>query len=757
MFRAGFIYALVRRLADRAGAAVRERGGRGELHAARRARRRADAGRGRASWSPRESVRSVSAHLAWCRARSLLLAVAGMLAVWQSVAAGWLPDSARRRADRAHHARRLPRAAELRAVVSAQCDELCLGRPRAARRSTLAHHARRPVLQHLPLSRQGQRRLSRDARRGSSRGATSSALNSIRRLTAAALTATRRGDGEAIAVTPIVRDSAGASARCRWRRSSTRGRTRSGASPTFRCSCGTSVEPTERGTLLSLLRDLHQRRRRHADRSPDGDLGPHDRHRIRLQRRGGSRAAASSPRTYQGPEHKIAAVPRPARRAASAAVGHAPSNNMVRDAGDAASATRRRRCWSISANVSREAVMDANPWLYAVMAQELRREGKIAADAPPGKDKIPDPRRFVYVEGCGDVGNAALAFAVHVGGSRGSRRIAACAEYRIARDGCFRAAMPLPAGVRAAGRSRGARARARSAAGGRQAAGCADRVASHAHQQGLHARRALRARRRRCCRWQGAALIRAGGAPFEVAVPVNAPGQRRVLEMRGIRKAFPGVVALDGVDLTLHAGEVHMLLGENGAGKSTLMKILSGAYRKDAGEIRIDGAAGRRSTARATRSRSASASSTRSSTSSRSCRSPRTSSSARRRRARPGVIDWRALHERAPRAAGRSRACDASIRARRVHRLEPGAAADGRDREGARDRRTRAILVMDEPTSALTSREVDQLFALIERLTARGVAIVYITHRLDEVYPHRPARHGAARRPARRDARLSAR
>src|SRR5438105_10491917 len=59
--------------------------------------------------------------------------------------------------------------------------------------------------------------------------------------------------------------------------------------------------------------------------------------------------------------------------------------------------------------------------------------------------------------------------------------------------------------------------------------------------------------------------------------------------MRGIRKAFPGVVALDGVDLRLEPGEVHMLLGENGAGKSTLMKILSGAYRKDSGEIRIGG------------------------------------------------------------------------------------------------------------------------------------------------------------------------
>ena len=70
---------------------------------------------------------------------------------------------------------------------------------------------------------------------------------------------------------------------------------------------------------------------------------------------------------------------------------------------------------------------------------------------------------------------------------------------------------------------------------------------------------------------------------------MTASAPAPVLEMRGVCKAFPGVVALDGVDLTLHAGDVHMLLGENGAGKSTLMKILSGAYRKDAGEIRIDG------------------------------------------------------------------------------------------------------------------------------------------------------------------------
>src|ERR1043165_5718197 len=62
-----------------------------------------------------------------------------------------------------------------------------------------------------------------------------------------------------------------------------------------------------------------------------------------------------------------------------------------------------------------------------------------------------------------------------------------------------------------------------------------------------------------------------------------------VLSLRGVRKAYPGVVALDGVDLDLLPGEVHVLLGENGAGKSTLMKVISGAVKRDAGEIRIDG------------------------------------------------------------------------------------------------------------------------------------------------------------------------
>ena len=75
--------------------------------------------------------------------------------------------------------------------------------------------------------------------------------------------------------------------------------------------------------------------------------------------------------------------------------------------------------------------------------KELSREGKIVPDAPPGKGRISDPRRFVYVEACGEVGTAALALAVQVGGDwiASDRGVP---EYRIVRDGCFRAAVPLP-------------------------------------------------------------------------------------------------------------------------------------------------------------------------------------------------------------------------------------------------------------------------------------------------------------------------
>ena len=203
-----------------------------------------------------------------------------------------------------------------------------------------------------------------------------------------------------------------------------------------------------------------------------------------------------------------------------------------------------------------------------------------------------------------------------------------------------------------------------------------------------------------------------------------------VLEMRAIRKAFPGVVALDGVDLSLRLGRVHMLLGENGAGKSTLMKILSGAYQKDAGEIRIKGEPIE-------------------------IRSPADALAhgirviyqelnliphlsvaeniflGRLPTRLGGFVDWRSLHKlTAERLADlgleidpRTLVARLSLAQRQMVEIAKALASG-----------EAAILVLDEPTSALTNREVTQLFGLIERLSARGVAIVYITHRLDEVF-----------------------
>ncbi len=218
-----------------------------------------------------------------------------------------------------------------------------------------------------------------------------------------------------------------------------------------------------------------------------------------------------------------------------------------------------------------------------------------------------------------------------------------------------------------------------------------------------------------------------------------------VLEMHGIRKAFPGVVALDGVDLTLHRGEVHMLLGENGAGKSTLMKILSGAYRKDEGRIAVDGKDV-------------------------DIQSPHDALALGIRviyqelnliphlsvaeniflGAAPtralGIIDWRRLSAAASQLLadlGMNLSPDTpldrlSLAQRQMVEIAKALKDPFDSSERKRSDSLRAgeasVLVMDEPTSALTSREVDQLFALIKRLTERGVAIVYITHRLDEVY-----------------------
>ena len=215
--------------------------------------------------------------------------------------------------------------------------------------------------------------------------------------------------------------------------------------------------------------------------------------------------------------------------------------------------------------------------------------------------------------------------------------------------------------------------------------------------------------------------------------------QPPALEMRAIRKAFPGVVALDGVDLTLHAGEVHMLLGENGAGKSTLMKILSGAYRKDAGEILIDGVRAdisgpRDALARGIRVIYQELTLVPQLSAAENIFLGTLPTSGLGRHF--GLLDRRTLHAQATRLLEdlriaidpRARVGGLGLAQRQMIEIAKALAAPDAEAPAAK------VLVMDEPTSALTTREVEQLFSLIARLSARGVAIVYITHRMDEVF-----------------------
>jgi hypothetical protein len=154
---------------------------------------------------------------------------------------------------------------------------------------------------------------------------------------------------------------------------------------------------------------------------------------------------------YQGADHAI--LPFHGRR-----YGRHPllwvstDNNMVSDDGPRGAVRLALAPQLVElAEVSRETVMDAHPWLYAVMAAELAREGRIDAHAPPGSGKVADPRRFAIVEACGDVQEATLAFDLAVEGSDGKTvwhsSDRGLPRFRIAREGCFRAAMPLPDGA----------------------------------------------------------------------------------------------------------------------------------------------------------------------------------------------------------------------------------------------------------------------------------------------------------------------
>lgn len=188
-----------------------------------------------------------------------------------------------------------------------------------------------------------------------------------------------------------------------------------------------------------------------------------------------------------------------------------------------------------------------------------------------------------------------------------------------------------------------------------------------------------------------------------------------LLEVEGVRKAFPGVLALDGVSLQVRSGTVHALMGENGAGKSTLMNIVAGLLTPDAGRVTLRGRV-----AMIHQELHLMPSMT----------VAENIFLGREPLTRFGFVDDRAL---ARRTAALLAALDVDID--EDDRVGDLAIAQRQMVEIARAVSYEAqVLIMDEPTSALSEREAAQLFSIVADLRARGNAVIYITHKIDEVF-----------------------
>jgi ribose transport system ATP-binding protein len=201
-----------------------------------------------------------------------------------------------------------------------------------------------------------------------------------------------------------------------------------------------------------------------------------------------------------------------------------------------------------------------------------------------------------------------------------------------------------------------------------------------------------------------------------------------VLEMRGIKKSFHGVPALRHVDLTIYPGEVHALMGENGAGKSTLMKILAGAYTADAGEIRINGQPVRIADPADARQAGITLIYQELNVAPNLSVAENMFMGSELRRGQ--FLDREAMDREAERVLS---SLGASFDTHDV--VANLSIAEQQQVEIARALKDKSrILVMDEPTAALSDRETEHLFGLIRKLRDNGIAIIYISHRMDEVY-----------------------
>ncbi|WP_405392794.1 sugar ABC transporter ATP-binding protein [Streptomyces sp. NBC_01102] len=202
-----------------------------------------------------------------------------------------------------------------------------------------------------------------------------------------------------------------------------------------------------------------------------------------------------------------------------------------------------------------------------------------------------------------------------------------------------------------------------------------------------------------------------------------------VLEARSVSKRFPGVVALDDVSFSLRAGETHALVGENGAGKSTLIKVLTGVYRPDGGDLRMTGEPVR--FARPFEAQQAGISTIYQEVNLVPLMSvARNIFLGREPRNRLGLIDFSRMHRETTelldgfgvRVDPRSPLHTLGIGTQQMVALARAVSVNAQ------------VVIMDEPTSSLEPREVETLFRVIGNLRGQGIAVLYVSHRMDELY-----------------------
>ncbi len=200
-----------------------------------------------------------------------------------------------------------------------------------------------------------------------------------------------------------------------------------------------------------------------------------------------------------------------------------------------------------------------------------------------------------------------------------------------------------------------------------------------------------------------------------------------VLDISGVSKAFPGVQALDAVSMDLRPGEIHALIGENGAGKSTLIKIITGVERPDAGDIRLHGQA-----THFTSPRDAMAAGIGAVHQERNLITRFTVGEnimLERPPARFGLVDFDRVHAEARRwldLLDLPIDPHTAVSALSVAQMQIVEIAKALSLQSK-------ILLMDEPTASIPAHETEVLFALLRRLSADGVTIVFVSHKLEEV------------------------